>query len=139
MEAKSQHQWTGLGSSRDDFEEFVALLDRIQYLKTNQENLGISNARSMPAEDLDVKVIKTKSPWIPSFEWEDFCIPATKDTMSAQMYICSPSGKENQSSSEEKGEQSIQPANHLKTLSFSRDAYDSRAAGFFDLNVEASS
>jgi hypothetical protein len=134
---ESKRQRTALGSAGDDFEEFVALLDRIQYMKTKRAHLRISNAISIPAEDLNVKVSKTKSPWMPSFEWEDFCISSAKDTMSAQTDICSPPRKENPSTSEEKGKQSITPANHLETPSFSSDAYDNRLAKSFDLNVEA--
>ena len=52
-------------------------------------------------EDLDVK---TKSPWIPCFEWEDFCVSEVKNSMSAESNMCDPSGKE-PVSSEQKGKQ----------------------------------
>lgn len=139
VEAKSQGQRTGLESSGDDFEEFVGVLDRIHYMKTRHADWDFSNSKSMSAEDLGVKVLKTKSPWIPSFEWEDFCKCGGKHTTPAQKDIYNLQRKENGSSScEEKGKQSIQPANHFATPSFSRDAYDNRPAETFDLNVEAS-
>jgi len=65
----------------------VALLDRIQYMKANHMNLGICEEASM-REDLDVKVIKTKSPWIPSFVWEDFGVSAVKNTMCKDCWKC---------------------------------------------------
>jgi hypothetical protein len=77
-----------MGNVGDDFKEYLVLLDRIRYMKTKHRDLGIWEAICMPSEDLDVKFIKTKSSWIPSFEWEDFCVSAAKDTMSAQTDIC---------------------------------------------------
>nr|ABK26511.1 unknown [Picea sitchensis] len=130
VEAKRQR--TAMENAGDDFEEFWALMDRIRYMKTNVTDLGIWEAVCMPAEDLDAKVIKSKSPWIPSFEWEDFCVSAAKDTVPAETGICS------SSSSEEKARQSIQPANSLKTPPFWKDAYNNLPAESFDLNVEAS-
>ena len=36
-------------------------------------------------EDLEVKVIRTKLPGLPSFESEDFCVPTQRDTSSLHM------------------------------------------------------
>jgi hypothetical protein len=126
---EDKRQRTAIVNSGDDFAEFVALLDRIQYMKTRHLNLGIS-------ED---KVIKTKLPRIPSFEWEDFLASAAEDTLSAQRDICSPSVEDHPGSSEEKRKQSNQPDNHqvIKTAS-SSDPNGKCPAERFDLNVEAS-
>jgi hypothetical protein len=132
VEAKHQRR-EPFKSSRDDFEEFVALLERIQYMKTKHMNFGIWE-KILTGEDLDVKVIKTKPPHLSSFQWEDFC--AGKDTMSAQKDVCSVSTKDNPSSYEENGKQSIQPANYLKTGSSSSNASDKSPAEIFDLNLE---
>lgn len=134
--AKSQRRRTGSGHSGDDFAEFVAVLDRIQYMKTNHADWLIWSPEPWHT---DVKVIKTETPWVPSFEWEDFCKSGAKDTKSAQTDICSRPRKENGSSCEEMGKQSIRSANHLATPPFLRDACEYRCAESFDLNVEASS
>lgn len=76
-----------LESIKDRFEEFVALLDRIQSMKGKHKNMGISDETLM-RENSDVRVIKTKSPWIPSFVWEDFCVPTVQNTISAERSIC---------------------------------------------------
>jgi len=133
-DVKRQHK--ALESTGDDFEEFVALLDRIQYMKSKHINFGISEEISM-REDSDVKVNKPKSPCIPSFEWEDFGVSAAKKTMSAQTDICSLSAEDNPSGSEEKGKQIIQPGSYTK-IGSSSDAYDKSPAERFDLNVDAS-
>lgn len=135
-----KRQRTAMENAGDDFEEFLALLDRIQYMKTKHTDLDIWEAISMPPEDLDVKIIKSRSRWIPSFEWEDFCVYRAKDTMAAQTHIRGPSEKNNPSSCVEREKQSIQPGNHPKTPSFGRTAYNKQLpAERFDLNVEASS
>lgn len=98
-------------STGDDFEEFVALLEKIQYMKTFHGNFGIWEEVSM-RQDSDMKVMKSKSPWIPSFEWEDFSGFAAKDTIKRIS------------------------ADHFNTT---YSSYDKRPAESFDLNVEASS
>lgn len=105
-EAKRQRRASG-----DDFEEFVALLEKIQYMKTFHGNFGIWEEVSM-RQDSDMKVMKSKSPWIPSFEWEDFSGFAAKDTIKRIS------------------------ADHFNTT---YSSYDKRPAESFDLNVEASS
>lgn len=128
--AEAKRQRRELESTGDDFEEFVALLDRIQYMKTNRMNFRL-------AEGSAAKVIETKSPWIPSFVPEDFCGFAAKDAISAQLRDkCNPPMKDNPASSyEEKEKQSFQPASHFNMCS-SRE--NKRPAKSFDLNVEAS-
>lgn len=126
--AEVKRQRTAIENTEDEFEEFVALLDRIQYMKTRHMNNGIS-------ED---KVIKTKTPGIPSFEWEDFFASVAEDTVSAKRDICSLSTENKPNISEEKGKQVNHPENHLiKTVS-SSDPYGKCPADRFDLNVEAS-
>lgn len=91
---EANRQRTALESTGDGFQEFVAFLDRIQYRKAKEMKLGRSEERSR-REDLDVKVIKTKLPWIPSFELEDFCVSAIKNSMSAaERNMCDPSANE---------------------------------------------
>jgi hypothetical protein len=124
---EEKRQRTAIESTGDGFEEFVALLDRIQYMKTRPMNFGID-------ED---KVMKTKSPSIPLFEWEDFFASASEDTLSAQRDICRLSTEKDPKSFQQKGKQSNQPDNHLKTGS-SSDPYGKCPAESFDLNVEAS-
>lgn len=136
VEVKSQRQRTGSGNSGDDFEEFVAVLDRIQYMKTKHADWHIWSPEPWHT---DVKVIKTETPWIPSFEWEDFSKSGGKHTRSGQTDKCGRPRKENGSSCEEMGKQSIQSAKHLATPPFSGDACEYRRAESFDLNVEASS
>ena len=98
---EANRQRMALESTEDGFQEFVAFLDRIQYRKAKEMKLqGVSEEGSM-TEDLDVK---TKSPWIPCFEWEDFCVSEVKNSMSAESNMCDPSGKE-PVSSEQKGKQ----------------------------------
>jgi len=77
-EARGHH--TVLGSIGDDFDEFVAVLDRIQHMKANNMYFGMPEETFLKG-DLDVKVMETKSPWIPSFVWEDFRVSAAKDTV----------------------------------------------------------
>lgn len=127
LEAKQQ-RGESLENSADDFEEFVALMERIQYMKNQHLNFGIWE-KMVRGEDVGVKVIKTKRPCLPSFEWEDFRV--VNDTMSAGQDVCTVSAKDNPSSYEQKGKQSIQPAQYLKTGSSSAES--------FDLNVEPSS
>lgn len=134
-----KRQRTALENAGDNFEQFLALLDRIQYIKTKHRDFGIWEDISVPAEDLGINVIKARSPWIPSLEWEDFCVSAAKDTMPAHTDIRSPSEKNNSNSCVERGKQSIQPGNNLKTPSFSTATYNNLPAERFDLNVEASS
>nr|ABK21271.1 unknown [Picea sitchensis] len=131
-----KRQRTALGSTEDNFEEFVALINRIRYMKNKHMNFSICDEESI-GEVLDVQVIRNKSPCLPSFEWEDFCVPAQRKNMPAQRDMCSFDTKDNLSSSEEKGKQGIPPANYLKTDS-SSDAYYGCPAESFDLNVEAS-
>ena len=100
---EDKRQCMALKSTGDGFEEFVALLDRIHYMKTRHMNVGISEETSK-RESLNLKVLKTKSTWVPSFIWEDFFVSAVKDTMPAESNICGPSRKE-LISSEEKGKQ----------------------------------
>lgn len=116
----AKRQRTALETTDGNFEDFVAIMDRIQYMKTKHMNFSISEEKSV-LEMLDVKVIRTKSPYLPSFEWEDFGF----DT------------KNNPSSSEVKGKQGNRSATYLKTDS-SSDAYERCPNESFDLNVEAS-
>jgi len=124
---EEKRQRTAVESTADDFEEFVALLDRIQNMKKSHMNFGI----------FEDKVTKTQSPCIPLFEWEDFFASAAQDTMSAKRDICRLSAEKDRNSSEEKGKQSNQPDNHPK-MGSSSDPYGKRPAESFDLNVEAS-
>lgn len=123
-EANGQH--TVLRSIGDDFEEFLALLDRIQHMKADNMYFDMPEETLLEG-DLNVKVIKTKSPWIPSFVWEDFHVSAAKDTtVSAEGdRWCPP--MDNPISSEESRKQIDQPADDLKMRS-SSDIYDSRPA-----------
>lgn len=124
-EAKGQHML--LGSIGDDFEEFLALLDRIQHMKANNMYFGMPEETFLRG-DPAVKVIKTKSPWIPSFVWEDFRVSAAKDTMvSAEGDRCCPPPMDNPIISEESRKQINEPTDHLKMRS-SSDIYDSRPA-----------
>lgn len=107
-----KRQRKALQSIEDDFKEFVALLDRIQCTKEIRGKCR--------RENLDSKVIKTKAPWIPSFEWEDFRVSAAMDPTG-------PSRMDNPISSEEKWKQIDQPADHLKKRS-SSDDYDNSPA-----------
>lgn len=109
--AEAKRQRKESKSTGDDFEEFVALLEKIQYMKTNHRNFGIWEEVSM-RQDSDMKVMKSKSPWIPSFEWEDFSGFTAKDTIKRIS------------------------ADHFNTT---YSSYDKRPAESFDLNVEASS
>lgn len=118
----TKRQRKELESTEDDFEEFVALLDRIQHTKSMDKKLGVSDEESVP-QNSGVKIHKTKSPCIPSFQWEDFSLSAPQKTMPANTSTCSLSTEENRSRSEEKGKQTIQPASPTES---------------FDLNVEAS-
>jgi hypothetical protein len=133
---EAKRQRTALGSTEDNFEEFVFLMNRIQYMKNKHMNFSICDEESI-GEDLDVQVIRKKSPCLPSFEWEDFCVPAQSKNMSAQRDIRSFDTKDNLSSSEEKGKQGIPPAKYVQTDS-SLDACYRCPAESFDLNVEAS-
>ena len=122
--AEAKHQRQALESTGDDFEKFVALLDRIQYMKTNRMNFS------------DAKVTETKSSWLPSFQLEDFCGFEAKDTMSAQRdKYCSPPRKDNPPSSyEEKEKQSFQPSIQFNIGS----SWDDKLLKSFHLNLEAS-
>lgn len=132
----TKRQRKELESTEDDFEEFVALLDKIQYMKSMDKKLGIPDEESVP-QDSGVKIHTTKSPCIPSFQWEDFSLSAPQKTMPANTSRRSLSTEENGSRSEEKGKQTVQPANYLK-MGSSSDAYDKSPTESFDLNVEAS-
>lgn len=129
VEDKGQRR--ALESSEDSFEEFVALMNRIQHMKTNDMNFRSLEEEISVQEDLEVKVIKTKSPGLPSFEWEDFCVPAKRDTSSLHT-------RHDRSSTKEMGKQRIGVTNYFK-MDSSSDSYESRPAESFDLNVEPSS
>lgn len=126
VRVEQKRQRTATESTGDDFEEFVALLDRIHYMKTRHLNFGIS----------EEKFSKTKSPCMPSFEWEDFLGSAAEDTVSAQRDICNISVENNRTSSEEKKMQRNQPDNHVIKPGSPSDPHGKCPAEGFDLNVE---
>jgi hypothetical protein len=118
--AEAKRQRRASEGTENDFEEFVALLDQIQYMKTNHKNFGIWEEILM-REDSGVKVMKSNVKVIKSksFEWEDF-----------SRFMSTHS-----SFKEEKTKQSI-PANHFN-MPYPSD--DKRPVESFDLNVEAAS
>ncbi|GLJ24376.1 hypothetical protein SUGI_0465340 [Cryptomeria japonica] len=77
-----------LGPQADDREvqEFFALLDRIQsmrmLLKQKQMN-GFTAEEISTVQNMGSDVIKRRSLWKPSFEWEDFSILTREDNPSA--------------------------------------------------------
>lgn len=116
---EGKRQRTAIESTGDDFEEFVALLDRIQYMKSRDMKSRID------------KVIKSKSPYTPSFDWEDFSPPAADDSIAAQRDICSLSAEKDRSSCEKNG-------NDRPKTCPSSDPYGKCATESFDLNLEPS-
>ncbi|KAH9307761.1 hypothetical protein KI387_035672, partial [Taxus chinensis] len=64
---------------REEMEQFVALIDRIEETKKlcKQRRMNYSSAK-------DELTVKSISPWKPSFQWEDFCSSGIKDSFAGQ-------------------------------------------------------
>ncbi|KAH9292172.1 hypothetical protein KI387_042641, partial [Taxus chinensis] len=118
----SQNQTEGSPADNNDeeFEQFLALIDRIQetkkFLKKNDMNC------SSAQDELTVKSI---SPWKPAFQWEDFC----RSGCCGKRVLHSPTAI-NAGSSFEIHKQNIISSNHVKMLSCNEFIG-------IDLNVEA--
>eukprot|EP01018_Ginkgo_biloba_P019624 Gb_17503 [translate_table: standard] len=131
----------GTHSSDDrpgDVEDFFALVERIEAMQkcfrhkkpfnwTTQEICGMRNI------DERVPVMKSKSPWQPTFEWEDFCNNPEHVGKGTQ-YITSNSTPVTGNDSSKVEKEGISSANHLAISSPQHMNLPSLSG--LDLNVE---
>ncbi|XP_057818433.1 uncharacterized protein LOC131031354 [Cryptomeria japonica] len=72
------------GDNGDGFQEFSALIDRIQEMHRDFRQRRMDFQKISTVENVGVHDIKRKSLWKPSFEWEDFSCFVSKANASAQ-------------------------------------------------------
>ncbi|GLJ05965.1 hypothetical protein SUGI_0029320 [Cryptomeria japonica] len=63
----------------DEVQSFISLVDRIQEMGKLYKRKRMNCSPSATGMSLDSPLIKGKSPWKPSFEWEDFSGLVRKD------------------------------------------------------------
>eukprot|EP01018_Ginkgo_biloba_P019589 Gb_24132 [translate_table: standard] len=126
--------------SPGDVEEFFALVERIEAMqksfrhkrpfnRTTHEICGMRNI------DERVLVMNSKSPWQPTFEWEDFCYSPKHEAKGTQ-YIASNSTSVTMNDNAKVDKEGISSVNHLAVSSSQHMNLPSLSG--LDLNVESS-
>eukprot|EP01018_Ginkgo_biloba_P019625 Gb_17504 [translate_table: standard] len=126
--------------SPGDVEEFFALVKRIETVQKcfthkwpfNSTTQEICGMRNIDEREL---VIKSKSPWQPTFEWEDFC-DNPKHVGKGTQYITSNSTSVTMNDSSKVNKEGISCVDHLAMASPQHINLPSSRG--MDLNVESS-